>query len=298
MSERPTVRPVTLARLTEATHLCEGTSRTTDEFKEATGVSRRRARTTILEALRIGLIAEHTPADDEESWFMTTRVGHEFLKGIRAEDWLRVSDILEARSPHYGAFLTALDSVAPADQATVLDELADREAHTGRTYNQTSIEVLGDWGERLGRIQRNAFTGTYYPVTQAEVPGNFVYLLLAVFDDLEETAGVALRQRYLAIPKLREHLCERVGCPRMAFDDAVVAVAQQNVGRLELSGAPIDTAAKDAALGIKQITRADNNDLVSTSQSTEQVLAGVELYDKRYYYLAVHDRELSYNPAQ
>jgi len=297
MSDRPTVRPVTLARLIEVTHACEAESHTTAEVEDALDVSHRRARETILEALRIGLITEHEP-DDEESdpWYMTTQVGVEFLKAVRAENWPRMSDILEARSPHYNALLKALEAVTPADLETVLDELEDREEHTGRSYNQTSIEVLGDWGERLGRIQRNAFTGTYYPVDREDVPVNFAFQLLSVFDDLEETAGVSLRQRYLSIPELREHFCERVGCPRESFDEALVTLAKQNVGRVELSGAPMDTGAKDAQLGIKSMELAESDGLVSTDQSTEQVMRGVEQFSKQYYYLAIHDRDLSYDP--
>jgi hypothetical protein len=299
MSERPTVRPVTLARLVELTHVCEGESHTTAEVEEALDVSHRRARETILEALRIGLIGESdlSSTDGEESteWYMTTSVGIKFLEAVRAEDWGRVSEILETRSRHYRALLEAVDAVAPADLDTILAELETREEHTGRSYNQTSIEVLGDWAERLGRIQRNAFTGTYYPVKRDDCPANFPYVLLSVFDDLEETAGVSLRQRYLSIPKLREHFCERVGCPREAFDEALLRLAQQNVGRIELSGAPMDTGAKEAELGIKQIDIADSGGLVSTSQSTEQVMAGVEQFDKQYYYLAIHERDLTFN---
>lgn len=294
MSERPTVRPVTLARLVEATHVCEGKSHTTVEFESALGVSHRRARETILEAVRIGLMTEHDPGDEEEPWYMATIVGKQFLDAVRDENWTRVSDILETRSPHYNAFLSALGEITPATLAEILVELEEHEEHTGRSYNQTSIEVLGDWAERLGRVQRNAFTGSYYPLERDDTPVNFPYLLLSLFDDLEQTAGVALRQRYLSIPKLREHFCERVGCTREAFDESLLVLAQQNVGRIELSGAPIDTGAKDAKLGIKSMALAEGSGLVSTDQSTEQVMRGVKQFGKQYYYLAVHDRDLRY----
>lgn len=54
----------------------------------------------------------------------------------------------------------------------------------------------------------------------------------------------------------------------------------------------MDTGAKDAALGIKQIELSEDG-LVSTSQSTQQVMVGVEQYGKKYY-LAVHDRDIEY----
>lgn len=95
---------------------------------------------------------------------------------------------------------------------------------------------------------------------------------------------------------MREAVCERVGCTREAFDVALIELVGQNVGKLELSGAPVDTGAKEARFGIKQIELADDDGLVSTSQSTDRVMAGVEQFDKRYYYLAVHERGLTYTP--
>jgi hypothetical protein len=205
-----------------------------------------------------------------------------------------VSDILESRSPHYGAFLEVVEELGSADPMTVLRKLETDHEHSQYDFNETSIDVVGDWGERLGAIQRNAFTGSYYRATETEVPLNFPFVLLSVFDELEETAGVNLSQRYLSVPKVREHICERFGCTRSAFDDALLSLVSQNVGKLELSGAPMDTGAKDAQLGIKQIRLADSGGLVSTNQSTERVMSGVEQYGKQYYYLAVHDDDLTY----
>lgn len=291
MIERATVRPVTLARLVEAAHTCDSSEATTEEIAQALDVSDRRARETILEALRLGLLEEL----GEEPHYETTYVGGRFLDAVRAEDWEKLDDILSARSPHYQAFIEVLDEVAPAQLEDVLTRLEEKSEFTPYDYNQTSVEVVGDWAERLGRIQRNAFTGAYYAVEHSDVPANFPHLLLDTYDDLEETAGVSLRQRYLSIPLLREHLCERLGCQRQAFDDALQELASQNVGKIELSGAPMDTGAKDAKLGIKEISLADSGGLVSTTHSTDDVMRGVEQFGKQYYYLAVYDRDLTFD---
>lgn len=291
--ERATVRPVTLSRLVELTHFCENEKIQTEEVEKALDVTYRRAREAILEANRIGLLQEDEEGDD--LLYSTTSIGESFLEAIRAEDWPQVCTILETRSPHYGAFLDGLAEVEPADSESILERLEEDSRYTPYSYNQTSIEVLGNWAERLGRVQRNAFTGSYYLPSQANVPSNFAYVLLSAYDDLEQTAGISLRQRYLSIPRLREEVCERTRCPRSGFDHALVALCQQNVGKLELSGAPIDTAAKDATLGIKRIELADDGELVSTSQSSQQVMAGVESFSKQYYYLAVHDRDITFD---
>lgn len=294
--ERPTVRPVTLARLVETTDVCNSGPRLTAELETALEVTHRRARETLLEAIRIGLINEKSISDEPQ--YETTHIGEEFLATVRSEEWQAVSDILAARSPHYGAFLEAIDAVAPAKLGTILDEIQEAEQYTPRSYNQTSVEVVGDWAERLGIIQRHAFTGRYYPVETHTTPENFPVVLLGVYDELEETAGIGLEQHYLSIPKLREHVCERLNCTRDAFDQGLLSVVNENVGKLELSGAPIDTGVKDAKLGIKQIELADSGGLVSTTQSTELVMRGVEQFGKQYYYLAVHDANITYSTEE
>ncbi|UTF55579.1 hypothetical protein [Natronosalvus rutilus] len=293
-SERATVRPVTLARLTELTHLCEGTRRTTDDIEETLSITHRRARETILEATRIALLRED--GDQEEPTYSTTPIGEQFLEAIRSETWSEADDILAVRSPHYGAFLDALAERGPTDTDSLLEFLKAEYEFSLYSFNQTGIEVVGDWGERLGGVQRNAFTGDYYVASRNSVPKNFQYILLELYDELEETAGVNLRQRYLSIPKLRERTCERLGCTRDAFDQGLATLCSENVGKLELSGAPLDTTAKNSVLGIKRIELADGESLVSTSQSTQQVMAGLEQFDKQYYYLAVYDRDITFTP--
>lgn len=291
--ERPTVRPVTLSRMAELTHACEAVSKSSVDLEDELEVSHRRARETILEAKRISLLDEDDSG--EKPVYTTTDVGLSFLSAIRDEDWSQVSTILETRSPHYGTFIEVLENVENAGLDTLLIQLEEAQEFSPYSYNQTSVEVLGDWAERLGRVQRNAFTGNYYLVDQAAISANFHYLLLDVYDDLEERTGVDLRQRYLSIPRLREETCERLGCTRDDFDAALLELCRQNVGKLELSGAPMDTAAKDSALGIKRIALSEEDGLVSTSQSTQQVMAGVEQFGKKYYYLAVHDRDIEYS---
>lgn len=293
--DRPTIRPVTLSRLVELTHLCASETKTTEQVETALEVTHRRARETLLEAVRIDLI-RIADSDAENPSYETTNVGDAFLDAVQEERWDAVSDVLETRSPHYGAFLEILADEDPCTLDQLLEKLEEAGKFSSYRFNQTSVEVVGDWAERLGRVHRNAFSGAYYPVHQSDPPANFPYVLLSAFDNLESRAGVNLRQRYLSIPELRETVCERLGCTREAFDAALVDLVSQNVGKLELSGAPIDTGAKEARFGIKEICLAEDDGLVSTSQSTEQVMTGVEQFDKHYYYVAVHDRDLTYSP--
>ena len=298
--QRPTVRPVTLARLVELTDSCLDGPQTRSDLNQKIDTTERRLRSIILESLRLDLLQSVEPWYDEETdgqdWYLATTVGERFHQAVIDENWHQVSSILETRSPHYGAFISVLEEIQPADLDTLLEELEVRNERSPYKFNQTGIEVVGDWAERLGTIQRNAFTGTYYLVNRSTVPANFPLVLLSVFDELEQKAGVNLSQRYVSIPRLREYLCERVRCDRVAFDDGLTDLVSQNVGKLELQGAPTDTGAKDAKLGIKQIALADDDGLVTTTNSTDQVMAGVELYGKRYYYLAVHNDAITFEP--
>lgn len=295
--ERATVRPVTLGRLVEVTHACEQDAQTTDDIEQVLDVSHRRARETILEALRIDLIEESTEHQDSEE-YCTTTIGEGFIAAVKNEAWQSVSSILAVRSPHYKAFLDTVSECESATLSELLDALEERAEFTPYTYNQASIELLGDWAERLGVVQRNAFTGDYYRVEEDSIPPNFQYVVLSVYDDLEETAGVNLRQRHLSIPELREYICQQLGCSRGTFDDALLQLTTQNVGKLELSGAPLDTKAKESPRGVRKIELTEGDSLVSTSQTTDRVMAGVEQYGKQYYYLAVYDRDLEFTKSE
>lgn len=290
--ERPTIRPVNLGRLVELTHLCQTGIQTTDNVVAALDVSKRRARETILESMRISLLEETS----DEEMYKTTTVGKRFISAVEKADWKRVSSILRVHSPHYGEFLGLFEDGNSIKPDEALQLLVDKSEFTPHEYNETSLDVVGGWAQRLGAIQRNAFTGAFYAVDKIEVPSNFPYVLLSIADELEESAGVNLKKRYLSIPELREHTCERLGCERGTFDEALQMLAEQNIGRIELSGAPIDTGAKDAPYGLKTIELSDGKDgLVSTDQSSEHVMRGVEQRGKQYYYLAVYDRDLQFN---
>jgi hypothetical protein len=296
MSERPTIRPVTLPRLVEVTNVCDDDPRSTDAIETELDVSHRRARETILEAVRLDFLTEHKDGGDGETdpEYATTDVGSEFLAAVTSEAWSDASEILKLHSPHYGAFLAVVADLEAARPGVVLERLDTGQAQTEYEFNQTSLDVLGDWGERLGAIQRNAFTGAYYRPLNRSVSSAFPSVLLETFHDLEETTGVNMNQHYVSIPELREHTCERLQCTRQAFDKGLLTLASQNVGRVELSGAPVDTGAKEAAFGIKQIALTNDDGLVSTDQSTDRVMAGVEQFDKQYYYLAIHDEDLTF----
>jgi hypothetical protein len=288
-NERSTIRPVTLARLVEATYLCGNSIKTTNDIEADLNITYRRARSVLLETQRIGFVEEV-----QDDGYTQTTTGKNFITTVQNENWTQVSSILATHSPHYRVFIDIIKRVDPVKLNKALQYLEAEAMSTAYTYNRTSVEVLGDWGERLGSVQRNAFTGEYYTSQSTTVPDDFDQIVLKLYHDLEETTGLGMRQRHLSIPRLREMLCMRIGVTRDAVDEALCELSKQNVGKIELSGAPIDTGAKDAAYGIKQLHLSDKEGLISTSHSTDRIMAGVEQFNKRYYYLTVHDENITY----
>lgn len=289
-SERPTVRPVSLSRLVEASFLADDHLPTAEDIATELDTTHRRAREIVLEADRLGLV-EIT--DESPERYRLTTDGTEFLESVVAEDWQTTDRILQSQSPHYGAFVDCTQTYGPISPSDLLDQL-DASTPPPYDFNETSIDVLCDWGQRLGAIQRNVFTGTLYTPMNGSLPEEFPSELVTSVDSLEETAGVNLKQRYVSIPELREAFCESHALLRDVFDEGLVALTSQNVGRIELSGAPIDTGAKDARYGIKELRYTEDDGLVSTEHTSEQVMHGVELHGKQYYYLAIYDENLQY----
>lgn len=291
-SDRSTVRPVNIARLVEVVDLCETSAKTAGEIADTLGASGRRAEEVLAEAARIGLLSH--PREETKA-YATTELGEEFLRAIRDEDWRAVSAILSEHSPHYADLRRMLIEAGSATKESLINQLNSAESIEYR-YNETGIDVVCDWAERLGDFQRNAFTGKYYVVERREQVGSkFGEMLMEEYRSMEETVGLDVRQHYVSIPRLRERLCERIRCTRDVFDDALVGLVEQNIGKLELTGAPRDTTAKESVLGLKSIETTETEEVVTTTQSTERVLDGVEYRDKQYYYLADHhpDQRLS-----
>lgn len=290
-NERPTLRPVTLARLIEAVYLCESTPQSNEDIADVIDVTDRRSRETILEACRLDLLRSAGTGPKGQT-YATTETGNRFLRFVQSEQWTEVSRILRSQSPHYDAFLEVIESNDPKTPESILEALQASEESSPRTYNQTSIDVLCDWAERLGAVQRNAFTGRYYSVQNSTPSEDFIACLVSTYDEFDHTTGLGMRQHYVSIPLLREHVCEKLHWYRDAFDPALLDLFGQNIGRMDLHGTIRDTGAKDARFGIKTIELTETEQLVTTTHTTDQVMDGLEHRGRQFYYLELLDHEL------
>lgn len=292
MPMRKTIRPVTLSRIVETVDICNQAGNVDPStIQETLDISERRTNEIVSELERLSIVQ----FDDD---LILTETGDQFYGAVQHEDWHALHDILYQASPHYRIFIDTLQDQAEQVGYTehqLLAELNDMD-HFLR-FNKTGVSLLADWGERLLAIQRNVFENRYYRVQSTETPDHFVSVLQDTYEEMEVTRGLGMRQRYISIPKLRESVCERLRLSRDAFDDGLVSITQRNIGRMELSGAPLDTQAKESQLGIKKIQRSTEENVVTTSMSSDRVLSGVTMPDgKTYYYLTIFEQLMDGEP--
>jgi hypothetical protein len=88
---------------------------------------------------------------------------------------------------------------------------------------------------------------------------------------------------------IREDLCERLKIARKAFDESMRAVYLENVGRMELSGAPIITLAKKSPLSERKIKRNGKAAILSPKYEIQKDREGLSVGQKTYYYMAIHE---------
>jgi hypothetical protein len=227
---------------------------------------------------------------DGSEKYRTTSEGEQLHSAFTDGDWGDVHRLLYRNSPHYNAF-SDLQKSREAGRGLSQEEIIEKlNETTGELrFNKTGVSLLSDWGERLGVIQRNVFNNRYYWAADALDEGqNFRERLEEEYEDMEVERGVNLKQRYISIPRLRESLCESLGIRRSVFDQSLSDLYMANIGDMEMSGAPLNTQAKDVQSGIKTISVDESQGVQTTEVSSEKVLEGITLTDgKMYYYLTI-----------
>ena len=103
--------------------------------------------------------------------------------------------------------------------------------------------------------------------------------------------SVSKRRRgiFVEIPTLRENLCEELKVSRRVFDEMLRATYLENVGKIELSGAPITTLAKKSPLSEKKMKLEGKDAILSPKFEVAKEREGLSVGQKVYYYLAIHE---------
>lgn len=277
---RPTIRPVTLKRIIELVNFSlENSTSSVSDFQNKFDLSENRAKSIVAESRRLNLI--------KEDILEATEQGEAFSTAASNSEWEELNRILERNSPHYSSYLEVLEGM---DEALTKEQILERLQASSEElkYNKTGFSVLSDWGERLGITQRNVFTEKYYKVNEGHEINSPAEKIEKSYEDLQSEAGLNLKQRYVSIPELREAFCEKHRLPRDNFDQLLTALHKANIGKMELSGAPLDTQAKKSDISIKRMEKAEDGGITTTKMSSDQILRGLQLENgKVYYYIAI-----------
>jgi len=279
---RRSVQPVTIGRVVETVLLAHKlpTIGTGDLIAEL-AVRPRRS----LEILRMteafGFVS---PA--LEGRFSLTPTGKRFVNLLRQRNFLGIHELMMSTPQYRDLYLAISGGSSPRSREELLVELR-RAGHVA--FNTANLDVLCDWLERLGVIQRDVFDGRLYAVRgQVELPSS---VLLAVYQKLNHTENPLIRRTYVEIPRLREAVCRQLGMKRADFDRAFAAVVKRNIGRVELSGAPLDTQAKKARRRVKELQLFEETHSLRPLLSSNPELSGLQVNGRTYFYVAVHGSE-------
>ena len=276
---RASMRPITLGRVVETVYLSESQNGLDCSLlQEKCGVSHRRAKEILDEVIRMGLL--QAVADR----FQATSLGKDY-SAVRRGTWEQVHQVL-LKYTFYSDFYKTLVQYGSIEPEQLLPRLKE----TPSSFNQASLSVLCDWVERVGSAQRNVFTNVYYPVYAMTAP--MLPEFLCVYDELNTRAGLSLRQRYVEIPKIRELVCERLKIRRCDFDEEFLRLYRNNIGTIELSGAPTPTHAKATSKHIKSLIFTEMPDEMTMKLTSERFLKGIICDSKQYYFVAVHGGDI------
>lgn len=284
MSKRKTIRPVTLRRVIEVSNLAIRAKRidTTTVSKEL-GVSLPRAQEIIMELETMCLLTHL------DNYYVQSNSTKEFLKYFEDDKWDKIHEYFLANYRFYQDFISILQANINNSKGLALTEIKEASVNGELSLNQTAVEVLSDWCERIGIIQRHLFTRRIYLIrTEIADHKSFKDALLKYYHEF----SVSNRRRgvFLEIPTLREDLCEKLKVSRKVFDAMLRKTFLENVGRMELSGAPIVTLAKKSPLSEKKMKLEGKEAILSPKFEATKEREGLSVGQKAYYYLAIHDR--------
>lgn len=280
------MHPVTLSRIFEVCAFAqESDSITTQSLSTNIGITVRRSREILNEMVTIGMLNENN-----NNYFFTEEA-LTFYNAILHDDLNKLHIVL-INSPFYSYFYNLLQnahkSLSKEELLTSLN-ITNDDIH----FNNVSVSVLCDWGERISSIQRNVFTNRYYIIT-LNLEEDFSKNIIEIYKKLSTDKSLGFTKTYIEIPLLRESVCEYCHITRKIFDHQLIELYRKNIGKLEFSGAPTVTNAKRTNLQVKRMYVANMPDRLTLSLTSDEFLKGIELLGKSYYYFAYHGGTLSW----
>ena len=283
MTERKTIRPVTLRRVVETCSLASKANVVEiPTASERLNISVSRATEILREVRKMGLL---TCLDHG---YVPNRRTIDFLDHFEKEQWNRIHEYFLGNYRFYQDFICLLEDHNNEKKGLSMDEIEEESKSRKLSLNRTAIEVLSDWCDRLGAIQRHLYTERLYLLRSEERDlGIFKDVLLKCYRELSFAYG--RREVFLEIPKIREDICEQLKIARRVFDIMLRLTYLNNIGKIELSGAPITTLAKKSPLSERKMTLEGKQNILSPKFEVGKERTGLLVGRKVYYYLAIHD---------
>lgn len=282
MVERKTIRPVTLRRVIEVCSLATNIKRVSlANVSQKLTVSNSRAKEIALEVTKMGLLKK---LDDV---YVASENTAKFLEYFKNEQWSKIHQYFLVNYSFYQDFIRILDAHINDDQGLSISEIREESAKRNLSLNQTAVEVLTDWCERLGVIQRHLYAKRFYLVKNEVEFNNFKHTLIRCYRKLSNSRWQ--KGTFVEIPIIREDLCERLKISRRVFDEKLRSAYLENIGKIELSGAPITTLAKKSPLSEKKMRRERKNVILSPKFELRRERKGIMIGRKLYYYLAIYE---------
>jgi hypothetical protein len=284
MTPRNTIRPVTLKRVIETSSIATKTKNiNTTTISKELSVSSERAKEIILELELMGLLT------NKERNYLPNNNTEKFLEYFENEHWNKIHEYFDSNYRFYHDYIKILQSNISGKGLTLI-EIKDNSIKEKLSLNQTAVEVLSDWCERLGIIQRHLFTRRIYLSKSCATNENskiFKEVLLKYYREF--SISNQRRGIFMEIPTLREDICEKLNISRKSFDEMLRNLFFENIGKIELSGAPITTLAKKSPLSEKKMVIQGKDAILSPKFEAAKEREGLIVSQKAYYYMAIHE---------
>lgn len=282
---RISMRPVTLRRVVEICILALNNKIIDDKFvMNKLGTSNARARELLFEIERMRLI------DKSEKGFAANNYTRALIEAFEEGDMQAFHRYFLQNYVFYRQFIELLRAHINDDKGLSIDETIKEAKIRKLRLNRTAIEVLQNWCERLGVLQRHLYEKRFY-LLKREEPNfkRFKNAIVSSYQTLNMTAGLGLKLIYVEIPKLREEVCEILKMARELFDSLFKRLYYESIGKIELSGAPTITVAKRSPLAIRVIKASKKEDILAPHLDLTRERKGIEIGGKSYYYVAIHE---------
>ena len=283
MVERKTMRPLTLRRVIEicSLALAYDNGLTVETVSEKLNSSLSRAKEMLLEVEKMGLLSSF-----KNCWKSNEKTAG-FQNFFEKREWAKIHRYFLENYQFYREFIQVLQRHINDPEGLSIDDIVNESVKYGLHLNKTAVEVLTDWCERLGVIQRNLYSAKIYLIKEGiETIECFLKALFRIYRKLAFSQW--RKEVYVEIPLIRENVCEELKISRNAFDNLLKEAYLKNVGKIEFSGAPLTTLAKKSPLSEKKLTPMGKETIMSAKSTLKKEREGLSIGKKSYYYLAIH----------